>query len=683
MCTKLNFRVAAFLTISILLLTSCNPEVAATIESSTATDTQQQSSTTADAEGTTEETQVPSQTEEETLTSTLAEPTATPIVETRLPPEQWQEWPIIPELTGYEQEIYQLGLSLGNDPTHFSKVGDCQAIKSVLMGIFDTSDRYILSEDQTYLQETIDFFAGSFDRDGQAVRGGYNAAAVLSPLWADPEVCETGETPIECEYRTYKPSFVIISLEVWWEDRTVERYKEYMKEIIEFFISNGVVPILSTKADNVEGDHSINLATAELAYEYHIPLWNFWRACQSLAYQGIDPDRDGFHITTEAWTVRSFTALEALDAVWRSVRETEDADVETTPEPTETEVAFASILIEPTPQTSSELLENEQWIFSLEQRSDEVTHSAGIYAYDLSDQVLYQILDSDYYLEDVDQTGTQLLVSKENGLYLSDQDGAIQLLSDQFASASSSAGAFWLPDDSRLVLITEEDEGQALWRVDPDADTWELLAEGEITEIIEPTSNDTFYWYQGECDSESICENTAIWRTQAGESEMFSDSEMIALAYDGETYAWVEAEGENYLTLHTAAADESLQDYHYFPGNLMIDLVWSPIEKSLTLLTTTLSEYSGKTTDARVFVVDAETMSYTEYDTFAGLNPNVYWSADGDEILLVSTLSIDEGYQISLRQTDLTIGLYDTLEDTLTIQSEDFIMIDKLFWIVP
>jgi len=85
-------------------------------------------------------------------------------------------------LTGYEKQIYQYGLSLGNDPQSFSKVGDCQAIKQVLMGIYDQPTRYTLTDSNYYLQESIDNFTGSFNRDGQAVRGGFNAAAVLANL---------------------------------------------------------------------------------------------------------------------------------------------------------------------------------------------------------------------------------------------------------------------------------------------------------------------------------------------------------------------------------------------------------------------------------------------------------------------------------------------------------------------
>ena len=113
---------------------------------------------------------------------------------------------------------------------------------------------------------------------------------------------------------------MFISLEVWWEGRTPERYEAYLREIIEFAIAHGVVPILATKADNVEGDHAINLITARLAYEYDLPLWNFWAAVQDLPDHGLDPTRpDGFHISIDAWNVRSYTALRTLDALWRGV----------------------------------------------------------------------------------------------------------------------------------------------------------------------------------------------------------------------------------------------------------------------------------------------------------------------------------------------------------------------------
>jgi len=252
-----------------------------------------------------------------TITPTPA-PTATATPDLRLKPEDWRDWPIIPSLSPRAREIYQEGLALGNNPRAFSKIGDCQSIKEAFMGLFDLDDRFILTEDHAHFQESINNFAGHFNTDSQGVKGGFNAAAVLSPMWANPEVCQSGENPLECEIRVTKPTFVFIRLEVWWDGRTAEQYEAYMRKIIEYAIAHGVVPILATKADNVEGDHSLNLATAKLAYEYDIPLWNFWRAVQPLPHHGMDSNRpDGFHISYEAWNVASFGGLETLDTLWR------------------------------------------------------------------------------------------------------------------------------------------------------------------------------------------------------------------------------------------------------------------------------------------------------------------------------------------------------------------------------
>jgi hypothetical protein len=249
-----------------------------------------------------------------------------------LAPGEWMELPIVPTVTTTARRIYQQGLRHGNDPHAFSKVGDCQNVPSLFLGVFDDPGAYRLRPEDLDLQATIDWYSGSFSRDSLAVRGGFNAASVLSPVWADVDACERDENPLECELRLHKPSVVIINLETWWE-KSSESYELYLRTIIETTISYGVVPILSTKADNLEGDNSINATIADLAVEYDIPFWNFWRAAQSLPGDGLQDD--GFHLTyaqnffddpdrmKTAWPWRNLTALQALDAVRRGLAATE------------------------------------------------------------------------------------------------------------------------------------------------------------------------------------------------------------------------------------------------------------------------------------------------------------------------------------------------------------------------
>jgi hypothetical protein len=240
----------------------------------------------------------------------------------RLPAEKWQEWPVIPAVTATFLSTYRKGLALGSDPHAFSKIGDCQSVVAAFLGVYDQPGVYGLPKGQEYLQDTIDWFNGSWSRESQAVRGGFNVASVLSAFLADPAQCKAGETPLDCEFRQHTPSIVLISMETGFEGRTAAVYEKYMRKIIEYALAHGAAPILATKADDFEGDQSINLTTARLAVEYDLPMWNFWLAVQPLPDHGMDSTRnDKFHISVEAWNVRSYTALEVLDAMRKAVNE--------------------------------------------------------------------------------------------------------------------------------------------------------------------------------------------------------------------------------------------------------------------------------------------------------------------------------------------------------------------------
>jgi hypothetical protein len=254
----------------------------------------------------------------------LAQATIPPLAE-----GEWMELPVIPEVSDRALEIYAEGIKRGNDPHAFSKVGDCQNVPSMFVSIFDYPGFYTLGEEYEYLSETIEWYQGSYKHESYAVKRGFNAASVVSPVWADTEFCEVGENPLQCEIRIHNPSIAIISLETWWAGDP-DNYEKYVRQIIETLISNGVLPILATKADNLEGDHSINGILAQLAHEYQIPLWNFWLAVQPLPDHGLM--EDGFHLTfapnefddpqimKAAWPWRNLTALQVLHAVRGAVQ---------------------------------------------------------------------------------------------------------------------------------------------------------------------------------------------------------------------------------------------------------------------------------------------------------------------------------------------------------------------------
>ncbi len=256
------------------------------------------------------------------------EPTSTP--RPTLAPDAWMELPVIPVVSPRMAEIYRRGLERGNNPRAFSKVGDCGSTPAWFLGDFDRGPRYYQLGEYQSLQGIIEVFSGSYERTSLAAKSGFNASSVFTTLWANRSYCNSDETPLACEYRLQRPSFAFITLgtnDIWHSDT----FEPQMRRIIDFSLENGVVPILSTKADNEEGDGSINATIARLAYEYEIPLWNYWLAVQALPGQGLQ--EDGAHITwgpnrfddpqamKKGWTVRNLTALQVLDAVWQVVNE--------------------------------------------------------------------------------------------------------------------------------------------------------------------------------------------------------------------------------------------------------------------------------------------------------------------------------------------------------------------------
>lgn len=259
-------------------------------------------------------------------------PASTAAPKPPLEKDAWMKMPVVPlTISDAMREVYQRGIESGNDPTHFSIIGDCQNVSSYFLSVFDQPGEFSLGSEYAYLQPTIDFYHGSYSRVSLAVKGGFNAAAVLSPLRADPKSCNAGESPLDCELRTWRPSVVFVSMETWWSHKPAEEYDKYMRKVLDRIIEFGAVPIIATKADNLEGDNAINATIAQIAYEYEIPMWNFWAAVQPLPDKGLSPD--GFHLTfarnffddpkrmLNAWPWRNLTALQSLDEVHKALNE--------------------------------------------------------------------------------------------------------------------------------------------------------------------------------------------------------------------------------------------------------------------------------------------------------------------------------------------------------------------------
>ncbi|WP_139044590.1 hypothetical protein [Leptolinea tardivitalis] len=659
-------------------------------------------------------------------------PTIVPPAADRQPPEDWQNWPVIPVVSARSRQIYEAGLAAGTDPTRFSKVGDCQAIKNVLLGMYDKPSGYTLRENADALNETIRQFAGSFDRDGEAVQGGFNAASELTPLMSNPEVCEPGETPLECEIRVHNPSILIVSLEVWWNGRSPDVYEKNMRQIIEYAISKGILPILSTKADNVEGDNSINLVTAKLAYEYDIPLWNWWKAAQALPNHGLDPNRpDGFHISQEfAWPERSFTALQALDAVWRGVRgeataaakptetpetpkefnplqstaaSTEITPVETTPAcsdqpagdgvcpmPSEKSTQSSTGILTIKPVEAQILSDPSGFVLlSTARRGSKGITPLGVYLINPVNGTSFQILPEGVSLQAVSPDARQILFSRGQNLFTASLDGSDQpvLISNRFSDRGGTSAA-WMADGKSVTFLAEQDGDRllVLYAMDGSA-AWKRLSPIGVTPVAIYPFRETgrIYWSAGTCPASGSCTSTNVMVSglDGSSAEYLPKAVKAGFSSDGRWMAYEDQAGSEKSQLTLATVDLSAKRPQENIGDQILDFSWSPDGTRLSLLSLQRSDYSGQWLDIRNLVISTQDMGTKILPTTSGMNPRAIWSADGRSLLLTGTQQSDTGFSIHLNVMDTTSGTVRDLTPAAALADKEFIYTTRIDWVKP
>lgn len=241
------------------------------------------------------------------------------------------DYPIIPTDMGRAREIYERGRMLGTDRQSVSKVGDCITDNVHFLSPFGIGEYNLGS--YAGLQATINQFDTSLAYSSLAAYDGLVTTAVLDPLFANPNACQPGETPLRCEFRAHQPSVAIIMFGA--QDllfTTPEDFDRYLRRIVHETIQAGVIPILSTFPGNLERwDQAIryNQIVVQIALDYDVPLMNLWRALYGLPNYGLSAD--GRHLSLpitysadftpgnlqRGYPMRNLVTLQTLDAVWR------------------------------------------------------------------------------------------------------------------------------------------------------------------------------------------------------------------------------------------------------------------------------------------------------------------------------------------------------------------------------
>ncbi len=225
--------------------------------------------------------------------------TTLPDADLALVPDQLRELyaaPVIPPVSAAMRDLYVRGRDQDRNYSYvITKVGDSITADALYLKPMSLERRVLGAYD--YLANTIDYFAASTQVDSVAARVGMTAYTVLDPMWADKKICESGESPLDCEYRRKRPSIAFI---MFGPNDLLhsgpDTYDENIRAIVDQTIEHGIIPVLSTFSyDPGMGLWNcsvlFNDRLIEIADEYQIPLINLWLAARALPNYGLENDQ--------------------------------------------------------------------------------------------------------------------------------------------------------------------------------------------------------------------------------------------------------------------------------------------------------------------------------------------------------------------------------------------------------
>ncbi len=245
--------------------------------------------------------QVPqTSTPQATPTPTLVPVPATPTLEPTPPPPTPTPRPInalnqadfIVLPNGVRKHILQIhaeGQLIGRNAKAFSRLGTSIVDTKHFLGRWDEGS-YDLGP-FGYLEATVAYYSGSFSRIGEATGRGLNTWTVFNPQWANQDDCLANETMVDCEFRFHNPSILLIFLGTN-DIGAALTFEENYRELIDYVIDGGVIPVLATKADRFEGrDNRNNEIIRDLAADYQIPLWDYDKLASTIPGRGLGGDK--------------------------------------------------------------------------------------------------------------------------------------------------------------------------------------------------------------------------------------------------------------------------------------------------------------------------------------------------------------------------------------------------------
>ncbi len=340
-----------------------------------------------------------------------------------------------------------------------------------------------------------------------------------------------------------------------------------------------------------------------------------------------------------------------------------------------------------------------QVVFALASRKDGVVGTQGVFLYDFARATLNQLLETGFDLQAISPDGQFLLVNQDKSLYLVRvSDPANRLLLGEDFYPLGRQGATWSKDGAAIVAIFTRDGVNGLYArafSNPAANPlpidqslsgdWKALntAGHAPIELYPSAGASRIYWASGTCTGLGACEKVQVFRSPVDGTVADEVTLLERPLFTGDV-AWMA-----YLTIYNnqrylavAPPDRSNVFTPFMGGGIVIDYAWSPAENKLAALSLDRSDYSGKTSGNRLFLMSGPDWVPDEKTPIDGLNARITWGADGQSLLLTSTAQLEDGtYRISFHLHDLVNTRLDALDEKIALTSPDFLYITNIYWV--
>jgi len=238
------------------------------------------------------------------------------------PPARPLQLPGVPVVSAAIRQRYAQAVRAGRAANMVTVIGDCNSEHPVYFGRLDGGGFDLTPYPD--LRQVAQAFAPSFKRVSLATNGSFNVTMAFDPTWSDPRQCGAKEGPLPCELRTSNASLLIVSLGTG-DTFTWRNFEQQYAAIVEYALANQVVPILVTKADELETRQGgapadyINTVIRQIGARYGLPVIDLALAAGQLPDGGLAIEHndklqrlDPFHLNAAGADAKIWLTLRTL-----------------------------------------------------------------------------------------------------------------------------------------------------------------------------------------------------------------------------------------------------------------------------------------------------------------------------------------------------------------------------------